>query len=216
MARSLFPLLLSATVLLGGCMTPLPPVSATRFHRIDQSIALAAGSYGFRATQNASLSDRPDPSYAAAVSRQLDLLGYRSVMTAAAGAGSAGQPTGGASEPDYIIDMAVVRSERESVARSPVSVGVGGSTGSYGSGLGVGLGVNLNSLFGGGDGSVITTRLMVRLTRRGEGEALWEGRAESLVRAGSPAAQPGLAADKLATALFQGFPGNSGETISVP
>jgi hypothetical protein len=30
--------------------------------------------------------------------------------------------------------------------RGPVSVGVGGSTGSYGSGVGVGVGVNLNAL----------------------------------------------------------------------
>jgi hypothetical protein len=45
---------------------------------------------------------------------------------------------------------------------------------------------------------------------------VWEGRAETQAPANAPAAQPGLAADKLASALFKDFPGESGRTITVP
>lgn len=191
-----------AAGLLAGCMTPLPPVSATRFHRIDATHTATPGSYAIRSGEGLALAARPDPSFAAAVSRQLDLLGYRASASADAA--------------DYIVDVAVDQGERERIEQSPVSVGVGGSTGSYGSGIGVGVGLNLNRLLGGGSSVIVTTRLMVRMSRRGEDLALWEGRADVQTRARTPAAQPALNADKLATALFQGFPGNSGETISVP
>ena len=96
--------------------------------------------------------------------------------------------------------------------RSPVSVGVGGSTGSYGSGVGLGLGINL----GGGPRQMQDLQLTVRLDDAATGRALWEGRAISAVPVKAPAAQPSLAAAKLAAALFKDFPGESGRTISVP
>jgi hypothetical protein len=45
---------------------------------------------------------------------------------------------------------------------------------------------------------------------------IWEGKASQTAKAGSPAAQPGIAASKLAAAMFKDFPGVSGETIRVP
>ena len=48
------------------------------------------------------------------------------------------------------------------------------------------------------------------------GAVVWEGRAQTEAPGNAPAAQPGLAADKLARALFQDFPGESGRTITVP
>jgi hypothetical protein len=86
-----------------------------------------------------------------------------------------------------------------------------GSTGSYGSGLGVGIGINLS----GKPKPVVATRLRVQLRNAADKRAIWEGRAETQAKEGSPAAQPGLAAGKLADALFQGFPGQSGATITV-
>ena len=115
----------------------------------------------------------------------------------------------------FVVTLLVNYAERAAPERSPVDVGIGGSTGSYGSGVGVGVGINLNSLFGGGDSAVINTRMSVRITRTGEPQPLWEGRAQTEARSRSPAAQPGLAAQKLAEALFRGFPGSSGETITV-
>jgi hypothetical protein len=63
---------------------------------------------------------------------------------------------------------------------------------------------------------IITTRLKVNLMRKSDGAMLWEGRAENSAKSNAPAAQPGLAAEKLARALFVGFPGESGKTITIP
>ena len=198
MMRVLMAPAIAIASLLSGCATPLPPASATRFHRIDTQVTMPAGVYEIAPPSGLDLSARPDPSYAAAVAGQLDRLGHRSILAAAN------------AQADYLVDVRVERSERAAPrANGPVSVG------SYGSGLGVGLGVNLASLLG-DHRDVVATRLLVRITRRGEELALWEGRAETFARVGTPAAGAGLNAQKLAEALFADFPGRSGETITVP
>jgi hypothetical protein len=55
----------------------------------------------------------------------------------------------------------------------------------------------------------------VMIRDRDSGETLWEGRASFAVKASSPLAETQLGAAKIAEALFQDFPGNSGETILV-
>lgn len=95
--------------------------------------------------------------------------------------------------------------------RGGVSVGVGGSTGGYGSGVGLGIGIDLS----GPPPEQLETTLSVTLRDKASGQALWEGRAVQTVKAKSKDADPTRAADKLARALFTGFPGRSGETISV-
>ena len=70
---------------------------------------------------------------------------------------------------------------------------------------------------GGKTRDVYATELWVQLRRRSDGTTVWEGRADrgSLVggRDGEP---PMETAGKLAAALFRGFPGESGVTISAP
>ena len=44
---------------------------------------------------------------------------------------------------------------------------------------------------------------------------IWEGRAEGVARDGTPNANPEASVARLAQALFQGFPGRSGEIITV-
>lgn len=61
----------------------------------------------------------------------------------------------------------------------------------------------------------VALRLHVRLLD-GKQAQLWEGTATTTARINSPAAQPGLAAEKLADALFADFPGESGRTITIP
>ncbi len=96
--------------------------------------------------------------------------------------------------------------------RSGFSIGIGGGT--YGDGVGVGGGVNI-PVGGSGATQIVVTELAVRLQRRSDGTAIWEGRAQSEARAGTPPAERGNAVDRLARALFQGFPGESGRTIRV-
>ena len=201
--------------LVAGCMTPVAPVEVTRFHRIEATQALAPGRYRIVQPDMPVVNEPTLPvggtapglewqTYAAAVSRQLDLLGFRAARMSDSVA------------EEYVVTLSVDQASSEIHRESPVNVGLGGSTGSYGSGLGVGVGINLNSLFGGGSGTMVDTRMAVRITRTGDSLPLWEGRAQTQARVGAPAAQPGLNADKLATALFRGFPGRSGETITVP
>lgn len=96
-------------------------------------------------------------------------------------------------------------------SRGPVSVGVGGSTGSYGSGLGVGIGINL-----GGNSSRpnALTELSVRISDA-SGNSLWEGRAQQAISINSPYAEVEASAATLAAALFKDFPGGNGETVTI-
>jgi hypothetical protein len=77
----------------------------------------------------------------------------------------------------------------------------------------VGVGINLNDLT---QGSRVETILRVRMIRRSDNLVIWEGRAAQTAGSASPAAQPGIAASKLATALFVDFPGESGKTVTIP
>ena len=137
-------------------------------------------------------------SYAAAVGRELTRIGY---VEQAPGTATA--------------QVAVVRISRQTWQPgregNPVSVGVGGSTGSYGSGLGIGIGLNLS----GPPSAETQTELSVMIRDRASAQSLWEGRASFSVRSSSPLAQTQLGAAKMAEALFKDFPGRSGETIRV-
>jgi Domain of unknown function (DUF4136) len=177
---------------LSACAIPTGPVEITRFNRVSEGYTYGSGSYTVK-PENDSLALSP---YSAAVAREMQRVGY-------------GEKADGS---DVIAEVSVEVFRREERRGSPVSVGVGGSTGSYGSGVGAGVGINL----GGGRAERVTTTLKVRLVRRSDNLVIWEGKAGQSADAKSPAAQPGVAASKLATALFQDFPGNSGETISVP
>ena len=182
---------------LSACVAPVGPVEVTRFHVADTA-PLGRGAITVEPAAQVDGTSLEYRTYAAAVARQLVLLGY------------AEQPAGTASP-----QIALVRVERSTIAPQPtggpVSVGVGGGTGSFGSGLGVGIGVNLS----GPSPEQTATELSVTIRDRASGSALWEGRARFVVRSDSPMAQTSLGAAKLAEALFKGFPGVSGQTIEV-
>jgi hypothetical protein len=183
---------------LSACVAPTGPVEVTRFH-VPAATRLAQGSVAIEPAQGMDGQSLEFRTYAEAVSRELQRVGYAEMVA------------GGASSQS----VAVVRIERESFRRdsqgSPVSVGIGGGTGGYGSGVGLGLGLNLS----GPPPEMVETRLFVTIRDRASGQSLWEGRASFSARSSSPLAQTQLGAAKLAEALFRGFPGNSGETILV-
>ncbi|MFN3620977.1 DUF4136 domain-containing protein [Sphingorhabdus sp.] len=191
----LLPLL--ALSLLTACVVPTGPVEVTRFNRAAEGVPYGTGSFAVvlagDSVPDRSLAGSP---YLAAVAREMQRVGYSDSV----------------SNSDVIAEVRFGATTIRPDRRSPVSVGVGGSTGGYGSGVGVGLGFNL----GGGSGTQLQTTLAVRILRRSDQLVIWEGTAVQLAKAGSPAAQPGIAAAKLAEALFKDFPGVSGETIRVP
>jgi len=189
---------LAALALLVGCTTPayVSPVEVTRFTG-TQAALLGSGPIAVRAAPGEDPASLQYSAYQRAVSEELRQAGYT--------------VTG-----DDAAQVAEIRVERfvarEGGRRSPVNVGVGGSTGSYGSGVGVGVGINLG---GNRPAERIDTELEVRIRPSAGADAAWEGRARFTATANSDYADEGAAAAKLADALFSGFPGRSGETIEV-
>ncbi|OHC92565.1 MAG: hypothetical protein A2792_17645 [Sphingomonadales bacterium RIFCSPHIGHO2_01_FULL_65_20] len=187
---------------LGGCVSPAGPVEAVRFVSPDRASELGRGPIRVVAGEGVDSNALEYRSYAAAVERELEQIGYQVL------------PVGARDDAD--IQTATVRVERAVLSpvgddRGPVTVGVGGGTGGFGSGVGVGIGINL----GGRPKGEVVTEMFVNI-RAGDGTILWEGRASVEAREGSPMAETQLNASKLAQGLFTGFPGESGATISVP
>jgi hypothetical protein len=187
--------MLLAAAALSACTAPTGPVEVTRFH--DQSALDRLGQASVDVTpapgQPDTLALAP---YQSAVAAELAELGYRP----------------GTGRTDLVAEVAVERFRiGPQGGRSPVSVGVGGSTGTFGTGVGLGVGINL----GGGGGERIGTDLRVVLRDRGSGQSVWEGRASFAVAPNSPLADPAANARAVASALFREFPGNNGETVEV-
>lgn len=191
----------TAALLLAGCSTARSfstPVEVTRFSA-PQINPAAIGPVGLEFTDGAfagpGVQSPTADIYLSAVAQEMRALGFEVTNNNA--------PT-----------IAIVSFERftlQAEKRSPVTVGGGASVGSYGSGAGLGIGIDLS----GPDPDTVDTQLSVRIRPRTEGETLWEGRARFAASANNELADEALAAQRLASALFTGFPGQSGETIEV-
>ncbi|NVD44826.1 DUF4136 domain-containing protein [Qipengyuania atrilutea] len=190
----------AAALSIGACASiPAPgPVEVTRFVDETRAAQLGQGTIFIDSRPMSGMSELAAAPYKAAVARELEALGYRETSRAEAG---------------QIAEVSVDRFDydRAEGRRGPVSVGVGGSTGTYGSGVGLGVGINL----GGGRGREIGTELAVAIKPVGSQTNLWEGRAQFVVSEKSDLARQDANAQTVADALFRNFPGRSGETIEV-
>lgn len=150
------------------------------------------------ATDGDQLANQP---FADAVGRQLAAVGY--VQAAPGG------------DVQFLAIVDVRRRALEGAPRrSPISIGIGGggfSGGRRGGGVGLGGGIGF-PVGGGRPTQLLGTELTVTIKRRVDQSPVWEGHAQTVQRRGELDA---AAAEKLATALFTGFPGESGRTISV-
>ncbi|MEA3009746.1 MAG: hypothetical protein QOJ91_1438 [Sphingomonadales bacterium] len=131
--------------------------------------------------------NRPEfPAYAAAVGRQLSRLGWTVV------------PTTTGSEQIALIDLE--QGSREAVAAlSAARVGRGVSA----------------TVPAGTSANITASLLEVAIRRRSDGTVFWEGRAVAESPTGSAEAARTAVVERLATALFRDFPGESGRTIRV-
>lgn len=198
--RLIAPVTVAAALALSACATTpyTGPVEVTRFVApATERAALGQGTIAINFPEEIS-NEGARRAFAAAVSAELAALGY-TVTT-----GPADQ-------------TAAIRTSRNAIVaqtqngRGPVSVGVGGQTGSYGSGVGLGVGLNLG---GGREDATAITELSVRITQ-GDNATLWEGRAQIATGVKSPYSQVDASARTLAAALFRDFPGGDGETVTV-
>lgn len=188
----------AAALLLSACATGprVEPTKVTRFH-LGQPIA--PGTVAIEPRPGAEARGPEFDSYAAIIAGELGRLGFRQAASLPA------------SELVAVVDVA--RGSREGLARSSgLSIGLGG--GSYGGGVGVGGGVSV-PVGRPRSSEVVGTMLAIQLKRRSDGSIIWEGRAQSEAAAGSPGADPDQSVRRLAAALFQGFPGESGRTITL-
>ena len=191
---------LAVAALATACVTPVGPVEVTRFH-VPEVQTMARGAITVVPAQGIDPASLEFRTYAAAVERELQRLGFTGTDIGPAG-------TGDAPVAVLAVGRNLFRPER---ARGPVSVGVGGSTGSYGSGVGLGVGIDLS----GKPPEQVQTFLSVMIRRGVDGPTLWEGRATFAVSGKSPLADTNLGAAKMAEALFRDFPGESGKTVLV-
>ena len=190
---------LGLLLVLGACTTPVGPVEVTRFLAPETVAQLGRGTIAIESAPGSDWDSLQLRSYEAAVRAELARLGYTEAPAATA---------------DQIAQVRFGRQtfRSDGGGRGPVSVGVGGSTGGgWGSGVGVGIGINLS----GKPPEMTATDLGVTIRNRATGAPMWEGRASFSVKASSPLADTQLSAAKMASAMFAGFPGQSGETIEV-
>lgn len=186
----------AAIPFLSACTTT-PPVEVTRFHLPDTT-KLGRGPIHVAAAPGMDANTLEFRNYSAAVSQHLAAMGY--------------SPQAGASPGAQVAEVRFNRSTLQAMRNgSPVSVGMGGSTGRYGGGVGLGIGIDLS----GPPANQVGTELAVTIRDQPGGTSLWEGRAVQMVSEKSALAGPQAAAQRLSAALFKGFPGNSGETITV-
>ncbi|MEL7730357.1 DUF4136 domain-containing protein [Citromicrobium bathyomarinum] len=184
---------------LSACSTTKPagPIEVTRFVDADARSQLGNTRLFVETAPGSPEQGLALTPYKAAVAGELAAYGYNESARSSA---------------RQTASVSVERTQIDSRGRrSPVTVGAGGSTGSYGSGVGIGVGINL----GGGPQPRVVTRMEVRIRDVATNEVLWEGRARLDAPAKSPLAKNEPAAAALADALFRGFPGNNGETIEV-
>lgn len=187
---------LAATALLGGCATSTPQARVTRFHTAQPieraDIAIEPRQPG----GDASLSFE---SHAAAVARALEAQGFRRAAETR--------------RSTYVALVEVSRITREvGPARSPASIGIGLGTGGGHFGVGGSVQIPVGKPRA---REAVRTELFVQIKRRVDGQALWEGRAETEADIKAGAADATTTIDRLADALFRGFPGESGKTITV-
>jgi hypothetical protein len=184
---------------LAGCASAPPrfPVDAVRFHYdpVADRGPISIEPFGPDAGADA-------PAFSAAVSTQLARVGFTVAPP--------GTPT------PYRASVQLSRVERPLPPRgAPISIGIGGA--SFGGGRGGGVGIGGGAAFpvGGSRGGRVgyQTELSVRI-RRGP-DMIWEGDARTLVDASAKGADTGALADRLAGAMFGGFPGESGRTVEV-
>ena len=192
--------IVGAALAVAGCAAQTPPVQVTRFH-LGQPIA--PGDFAVEPRDPAMASSLEYQPYANAVSAELARNGFR--------------PAAGVAQSELVAVLDIMRDAHEGPPRpAPFSIGIGIGGGSFGRHSAVGGSGGVSVPVGHGrTGEIIQTQVAVQLKRRSDGTVIWEGRARTMARADTPAAGENAAAIKLASALFQGFPGESGRTIEV-
>jgi len=196
---------LPALALAGCATTNGGPVQVTRFHL---GAPVVTGTLAVEPMAGGSPASLEFKTYAAAVQTELLNYGYNA------------PPPGDAGQFLAVVGFTRTTEADGPAQRSGVSLGLGGGGftggGRRGGGGGIGLGGGISFPIGKPKQRyVILTELSVQIKRRSDATVVWEGRARTAAPETAAAAQTDATAHKLANALFRGFPGESGRTITV-
>ncbi|GAA0324003.1 hypothetical protein GCM10009087_37870 [Sphingomonas oligophenolica] len=194
---------LAATGLAGCTTTESGPVHVTRYHL---GAPLERGTVAVEPAVRGGPASLEFETYGNAVQSELLGQGYSAAAPNA--------PT------QYLAVVSYTNTLREGPPKPPpFTIGIGGggySGGGYHGGGGVGIGGGVSFPVGKRrSNDLVVTELAVQIRRRSDGTVIWEGRAQTEASEHAAAAQPGVAAAKLAHALFLGFPGESGRSITI-
>ena len=200
--RSILVLALAGASLTACATAPsLPPTEVLRYHLGEP---LDRGTIAVQPLSGGAPASLEFKSYAAAVQGQLIKVGYN--------------PPAPGAKPMLVATVAFTRTTQAGPPKqSPFSIGIGGggfSGGRGGGGVGLGGGVGI-PIGGGGRDAILVTEMAVTIKRSIDQSPVWEGRAQTFADARKPDATSQIQAEKLARALFAGFPGESGRTIQV-
>jgi len=190
--------IIGAAALLGGCAATnaTAPVDVTRYHLGNP---IAGDTIRVQPMTGYAGVSPEDQTYDSAVAGALARLGFAPVE---------GETS------TYIAAVSYKRTSQGVVRkRPPITIGLGAGSGSYGRHGGTSVGGGASFGIGGGRAELIATELSVQIKRRSDTSIVWEGRAvtEALNQGDEPLTTP----QRLANALFRGFPGESGITITV-
>jgi hypothetical protein len=199
-------LTLGGALALAGCdTTGGGPVQVTRFHL---AVPIAPGSFTIDTMPAAGPGSPMAPdglelaTYSDVVAGELSHYGFSRAATPA--------------NAELAVAVTLDRGSRPDMRQSGSSVSFGIGGGSFGRHSAVGGGVGTTVPIGQNkERFIIGTRMMVQIKRRSDGTVIWEGRGMTEAKGQSPDASPQAAVAKLAHAVFLGFPGESGRTITV-
>lgn len=147
---------------------------------------------------------RGQQTFEAAVVDRLASVGYDTASRA-----DAAPPTASVQAVELSITRDVVRPEEEK--RSPVSGEMTAGVSNRGSMMGMALAVDLTKP----RKALVSTRLSARIRDRATDAVLWEGRADIVTRDGDERWSDQAIAERLAGALFDGFPRAGGGAVSL-
>lgn len=190
-------ILLATATALAGCATTGGgygrPAEVIRYHlgTVERGTVVVQPAEG-----GDGLFDQP---FAQAVSRELNTLGY--------------VPAAPGGQVQYLAIVDIRRRAAGPPRRTGgFSIGLGGGGFSSGRNSGVGLGGGVSVPVGGRTVQPEGTEMTVTIKRRVDQSPVWEGQARLVENSRAPKE---AVAEKLARALFTGFPGESGRTIEV-
>ena len=180
---------------LAGCATQ-PGVQVTRFHLAQP---IARGQIAVEPMLPGDRGSLEFQSYASIIGAELAKLGFTEAP--------------GLNASEQVAAVSVERIDREGPPRgSGLQIGLGGGSFGYRGGVGGGVSFPVGRPR---SNTIAATRLVVQIKRRSDSSVVWEGRAETSARVGTPQADLQEAVRHLAQAMFTGFPGESGRTIVV-